>query len=37
MHDLSEFMDLLCGRFDHRAQVSQRPAAGATTFPFSRP
>ena len=36
MHDLSEFMDLLCGRFDNREQFEQRQAAGDTSFPFAR-
>ena len=36
MHDLSEFMDLLCGRFDNREQFEQRQAAGGTSFPFAR-
>lgn len=35
-HTLSEFMDLLCGRFDNREQFEQRQAAGDTSFPFAR-
>ena len=35
-HTLSEFMDLLCGRFDNREQFEQRQAAGDAGFPFAR-
>ena len=35
-HTLSEFVDLLCGRFDNREQFEQRQAAGDTSFPFAR-
>ena len=36
MHDLSEFLDLLCGHFDNREQFEQRQAAGDASFPFAR-
>ena len=36
MHNLSEFMDLLCGRFDNQEQFDARQAAGDASFPFAR-
>ena len=36
MHDMKEFMALLCGRFNNQEQFDQRQAAGENGFPFAR-